>query len=106
MPHPSVHDVFDRVRHELPSTTLRTVYATLHTFQELGWVRLLPVPGGARLDLEPVDHGHGWCERCGRLVNLVPGAEVFHTLAGGSFYASADVGAVVVGRCDRCSAAE
>ena len=29
-------------------------------------------PGGARVETEPVDHAHAYCEQCGKVVNLPP----------------------------------
>lgn len=74
-PHPSLHTLFELVAAELPTTTLRTVYESVSVFEQLGIVRLLHLPGGARVELEPVDHAHGYCERCHTIVNLAPAAE-------------------------------
>ncbi|MGH9027693.1 MAG: hypothetical protein ACRDWD_16495 [Acidimicrobiia bacterium] len=52
--HMSIHEVFERVAERMPTTTLRTVVGLLH------------LPGGARVEIEPVDHAHAFCERCGR----------------------------------------
>ena len=69
-PHMSIHALFDRVVEQMPTTTLRTVYESVHVLEHMGLVRLLHLPGGARVEAEPVDHAHGYCERCGSVVNL------------------------------------
>jgi Fur family transcriptional regulator, peroxide stress response regulator len=82
--HMSIHAVFERVAEQMPTTTLRTVYESVHLLEQLGLVRLLHLPGGARVEAEPVDHAHAFCERCGRIVNLpalpprVPPGADFH----------------------------
>jgi Fur family transcriptional regulator, peroxide stress response regulator len=68
--HMSIHAVFERVAEQMPSTTLRTVYEAVHRFEQMGLVRLLHLPGGVRVEAEPVDHAHAYCEHCGRIVNL------------------------------------
>jgi len=68
--HMSIHTLFERVAERMPTTTLRTVYEAVHLLEQIGLIRLLHLPGGARVEAEPVDHAHGYCERCGRIVNL------------------------------------
>jgi Fe2+ or Zn2+ uptake regulation protein len=68
--HMSIHAVFERVAEHMPSTTLRTVYEAVHLLEQMGLVRLLHLPGGVRVEAEPVDHAHGYCEQCGRIVNM------------------------------------
>jgi Fe2+ or Zn2+ uptake regulation protein len=68
--HMSIHAVFERVAEQMPTTTLRTVYEAVHVLEQIGLVRLLHLPGGARVEAEPVDHAHAYCECCGKVVNL------------------------------------
>lgn len=68
--HMSIHALFERVAEQMPTTTLRTVYESVHVLEQMGLVRLLHLPGGARVETEPVDHAHAYCERCGTIVNL------------------------------------
>ena len=68
--HMSIHAVFERVAEQMPTTTLRTVYESVHLLEQMGLVRLLHLPGGARVEVEPVDHAHAYCECCGKVVNL------------------------------------
>jgi Fe2+ or Zn2+ uptake regulation protein len=80
----SIHAVFERVAEQMPTTTLRTVYEVVHMLERMGLVRLLHLPGGARVEAEPVDHAHAYCERCGTVVNMPappPGARL-----GGDFH--------------------
>jgi Fur family transcriptional regulator, ferric uptake regulator len=82
--HTSIHALHERVAEQMPTTTLRTVYEAVHLLEQMGLVRLLHLPGGARVEAEPVDHAHAYCEHCGKVVNLpaappgaTPGAD-FH----------------------------
>ena len=68
--HLSIHALFERVAERMPTTTLRTVYEAVHLFEQLGLVRLLHLPGGARVEAEPVDHAHAYCEHCGAIANV------------------------------------
>jgi Fe2+ or Zn2+ uptake regulation protein len=68
--HMSIHAVFERVAEQMPTTTLRTVYEAVHLLEQMELVRLLHLPGGARVETEPVDHAHAYCERCGKILNL------------------------------------
>jgi Fur family peroxide stress response transcriptional regulator len=68
--HMSVHAVYERVAERMPTTTLRTVYEAVHLFEQMGLVRLLHLPGGVRVETEPVDHAHAYCEGCGKIVNV------------------------------------
>lgn len=91
----SIHALFERVAEQMPSTTLRTVYGAVHLLEQMGLVRLLHLPGGARVEAEPVDHAHAYCEHCGRIVNLPappPGAD-FHPRVEND---------VIFGLCDKC----
>jgi Fe2+ or Zn2+ uptake regulation protein len=70
--HMSIHAVYEQVAEQMPTTTLRTVYEAVHVLEQMRLVRLLHLPGGARVEAEPVDHAHGYCEQCDKVVNLPP----------------------------------
>ena len=48
--HPSVRDIYDRVRAFFPYVTIATVYSTLNMLEELGIVRELPFQRQSRYD--------------------------------------------------------
>ena len=100
--HMSIHALYERVAEQMPSTTLRTVYEVVHLLERIGLVRLLHLPGGARVEAEPVDHAHAYCEHCGKVVNLPappPGAT-----AGVDFHPRVE-NDVIFGLCHECFAA-
>jgi Fe2+ or Zn2+ uptake regulation protein len=97
--HMSIHAVFERVAERMPSTTLRTVYESVHLLERMGLVRLLHLPGGARVEAEPVDHAHAYCEQCGSVVN-VPAPPAGTTL-GADFHPRVESD-VIFGLCHDC----
>lgn len=64
--HPDVERIFERVRARVPTVSLDTVYRTMGTLVELGYVtRATLTPGPARYDANLTHHHHFVCSRCG-----------------------------------------
>ncbi|OQX07243.1 MAG: transcriptional repressor [Desulfobulbaceae bacterium A2] len=88
--HPSVEDIYERVRVHFPTTSLATVYKTIAVVKELGEVLELEFSSDHnRYDgRHPFPHPHLICLRCGRIVD--PDLRVLegltHELAEGSGY--------------------
>jgi Fur family peroxide stress response transcriptional regulator len=69
--HPSPERVFERVRPELPSISLATVYKTLHVFLEAGIVRSVsPHHGSLRIEPNTTRHHHFICLQCHAITDL------------------------------------
>jgi Fur family peroxide stress response transcriptional regulator len=69
--HPSVEEIYRRVRKDFPTTSLATVYNTLDRLKEMGEVLELPFSGGSRYDgLNPHPHPHLRCTVCGAIEDL------------------------------------
>jgi len=69
--HPDADRLFARVRRELPTISLGTVYKTLDTLKELGAIVEVDAPRSAtryEAVLEP--HHHLVCDQCGKIVDL------------------------------------
>jgi Fe2+ or Zn2+ uptake regulation protein len=70
--HPSAESVYESVRAELETISLKTVYQTLYELAELG--ELLPLDlgtGAVRFDPNvEVQHHHLVCRRCGKVRDL------------------------------------
>ena len=74
--HPDVETVYRVVRGRVPTISLDTVYRTLATLTDRGYItRVLFTPGPARYDANPRRHHHFVCTRCG-LVRDVEDAEL------------------------------
>lgn len=69
--HLSAEEVYEEVRHRLPSVSLATVYNALSELRRVGQLRDLPVSGKVRYDLVARGpHHHLVCESCHRVVDL------------------------------------
>ena len=70
--HPSAEQVYDRVRAEMETISLRTVYQTLYELAELGEVAALDLgTGQARFDPNvEAAHHHLVCRECGKVRDL------------------------------------
>ncbi len=63
--HPTVEMVFKRVRKGIKTISLDTVYRTITTFEELGFVRRIRVfDNSARYDINLSVHHHLVCTHC------------------------------------------
>ena len=69
--HPSVAQVYERVRADFPTTSLATVYKTIILLKELNEVLELGFPDGSnRYDgYRPFPHPHIICIRCKKIVD-------------------------------------
>lgn len=72
--HPNPEQVFERVRAELPSISLATVYKTLHLFVETGIIReVSPHHGSLRIEPNTERHHHFICLQCHAITDLAAG---------------------------------
>ncbi len=63
--HPSPEEVFERVRKQIPSISLATVYKTIHAFIDSGLLRELSLHHGSlRVDTRQHPHHHLVCTSC------------------------------------------
>ena len=107
--HPSAEAVYETVRAEMETISLRTVYQTLYELAELGEVLTLDLGTGAvRFDPNVEDpHHHLVCRRCGKVRDLhvqFEGLRVPRGDAQGYDVSSAEV--VFRGLCEDCQAGE
>jgi Fur family peroxide stress response transcriptional regulator len=66
--HPTAESVYDVVHAEMPSISLRTVYATLNDLAEMGEIGQLDLgTGSTRFDPNVDPHHHLVCDSCGRV---------------------------------------
>lgn len=70
--HPSVRQVYEQVKADLPTTSLATIYKTLSLLKEMGEVLELSFSdGSSRYDCKrPYPHPHLICVRCGQIADL------------------------------------
>ncbi|MBO0730232.1 MAG: transcriptional repressor [Acidimicrobiaceae bacterium] len=69
--HVTAETVFDWVRTEMPTISLRTVYETLHCLVSAGEMReVVLAPGPLRFDTNVGPHHHLICLRCHRIEDI------------------------------------
>jgi Fur family peroxide stress response transcriptional regulator len=78
--HPSIEDIYRKVRKDFPMTSLATVYKTVSLLKDLGMVLELGfTEGGNRYDgARPYPHPHLVCTKCKKIVD--PDLESLHGL--------------------------
>ncbi len=106
--HPTAEAVFDSVRGEMPTISLRTVYQTLNDLSAMGEIHAIDLgTGSARFDPHTGPHHHLVCEVCGRVQDVeadFPGVTVPDAHASGFTVTTTEI--VFRGRCRDCTAAE
>lgn len=66
--HPTIEDVFNRVRKHLQTMSLDTVYRTISTFEEYGLLRRVHhIDNATRLDVNISNHHHLVCSNCNKI---------------------------------------
>ena len=73
--HPSVKEIYERVRAFFPYMTIATVYSTLTMLEEKGIVRELPFQRQSRYDANLSPHVNLVCVGCGNVVDAEVGQE-------------------------------
>lgn len=103
--HPTAEAVHAEVVADMPSVSLRTVYATLHDLAEMGELVQLDLgTGSSRFDPNVSEHHHLVCDVCGRVQDIdlaVPTFELDTDAARGFHVDATQI--VLRGRCATCS---
>ncbi len=103
--HPTAEAVFDQIRDEMPSISLRTVYQTLHDLASMGEIRQLDLgTGSARFDPNVKSHHHLVCDKCGRVTDVhasFDGVRLPRTKLAGYRVSSTEI--VFRGECPDCA---
>jgi Fe2+ or Zn2+ uptake regulation protein len=104
--HPTAEAVYDAVREEMPSISLRTVYQTLNDLAAMGEIQAIELgTGSARFDPHIGPHHHLVCEACGKVQDLeaeFPGVTVPADNDFGFTVTATEI--VFRGRCRDCAA--
>lgn len=78
--HPSVRDIYERVRDFFPYVTIATVYSTLDVLEKAGIVRELTFQRLSRYDANLSPHANLVCVTCGMVVDADVGQEMVSEL--------------------------
>lgn len=73
--HPSVQQIYERVRQHFPSMTLATIYSTLSMLEQSGLIQELPFQRVARYEPNLEPHVNLVCVGCGDVVDSRLGQE-------------------------------
>ena len=73
--HPSVQQIFERVRDHFPSMTLATIYSTLDVLERSGLIQELPFPQFSRYESNMDPHVNLVCIQCGNVIDSVVGQD-------------------------------
>lgn len=107
--HPSVEEVHQLVRRDFPTTSLATIYKTVHLLKEMGEILELGfAEWGSRYDgRRPYPHPHVICTQCGAVVDPdFPGmAEMARDMAEKTGFFITHHRLDFFGLCPRCRAA-
>lgn len=69
--HPSPELIYERVRQQIPSISLGTVYKNIRAFVESGLLReVSPHHGTLRLETKVDEHHHLVCTRCKAIIDI------------------------------------
>ena len=74
--HPSVKEVYERVKAFFPYVTLATVYSTLDVLERAAIVRELPFQRQSRYDANLSPHANLVCVKCGAVVDAEVGQKL------------------------------
>jgi Fe2+ or Zn2+ uptake regulation protein len=105
--HPTADAVHAQIVTDMPSVSLRTVYATLHELAEMGELRQLELgTGSARFDPNTRDHHHLVCDGCGSVQDIDAHFPDVALEPDNHFGFQVDATQIVFrGRCRRCTGA-
>lgn len=67
--HPSVDEIWQRVKLSVPTITRESVYRILNEFVDLGLVGRMDALSAARYDTDTRPHAHFICEVCGKVTD-------------------------------------
>jgi len=71
--HPSVQQIYERVRQHFPSMTLATIYSTLDVLEQSGLIQELPFQKVSRYEPNLDPHVNLVCVQCGDVVDAQQG---------------------------------
>ena len=105
--HPSVKEIFSRVKECFPYVTLATVYSTLTVLEKVGIVRELPFQKQSRYDANLSPHANLVCVGCGSVHDADVGqsmvADLRDKLEGSSDFEFAGQRVDFYGWCANCA---
>ncbi len=100
--HPSAEMVYSALHPQMPALSRTTVYNTLRMLCDIGLVKQIPIcEGDMRFDADISEHGHFWCRKCGRVIDI----DAPHIATNQSHHKIGNVDeiqVVLIGTCHNC----
>ncbi|WP_461832097.1 Fur family transcriptional regulator [Aquifex sp.] len=100
--HPTVEEIYEKVKEKYPYVSLATVYRTLETLEKIGLAKRVCFWGNsARYDANVSEHHHLICEVCGRIedIELEENLNIPETLKG---FKTEGYSVNIYGVCPKC----
>ncbi len=111
--HPTVQQIYERVRDHFPSMTLATIYSTLAVLGRTGLIQELPFPRMSRYEPNMDPHVNLVCIECENVIDADTGSDVQDVVLGlrkqiaeNSDFEVAWQRVDFYGLCPRCAAAK
>ena len=111
--HPTVQQIYERVKGHFPSMTLATIYSTLGVLQKSGLIQELPFQKMSRYEPNMEPHVNLVCIECENVIDADTGNDVHDVVVGlrqqiadSSDFEVAWQRVDFYGRCPRCAAAK
>ncbi len=111
--HPTVQQIYERVRDHFPSMTLATIYSTLGVLQKSGLIQELPFQRMSRYEPNMEPHVNLVCIQCENVIDAEAGLNVHdavmdlrQSIASSSDFEVAWQRMDFYGLCPRCAAAK
>ncbi len=69
--HPTVDDIYEGLKKEMPTISRTTIYNTLDALHRAGLISSLSIsPTEVRFDIEVCPHSHFHCKKCGKVFDI------------------------------------
>ncbi len=111
--HPTVQQIYERVRDHFPSMTLATIYSTLGVLQKSGLIQELPFQRMSRYEPNMEPHVNLVCVECENVIDADTAVDIHDVVVGlrNSIAANSDFEVAgqrvdFYGLCPRCAAAK
>lgn len=104
--HLSAETILERVRDEMPSVSLGTIYRTLDILREIGLVQAFSFAGSAaRYEATLAKHHHLLCTTCRELTDVEASeiGDLARAIASRAGFSDVDLALTITGRCPGCA---
>lgn len=68
--HPSAEAIYERIKKDVPTISLDTVYRTLSTLEHLGLIRRVQIFDHIRFEPDLTKHHHFFCSKCKKIIDF------------------------------------